>query len=145
MNLVVCRQIQILQIICINYDVHKTKRYWQQRSKETSKYNSTNSRQDLFYQGKAKVKQKYRKIEKTNKNKNKTKQNKTKQIKWYECYYCFRTWSVLLENKKTGIIVNTKTTSFFIFLFDKTILCNKSINILIYHTSEIYFNCITNI
>ena len=29
-----------------------------------------------FYQGKAKVKQKYRKIEKTNKNKNKTKQIK---------------------------------------------------------------------
>ena len=34
-----------------------------------------------FYQGKAKVKQKYRKIGKTNKNKNKTRQKKTKRIK----------------------------------------------------------------
>ena len=33
-----------------------------------------------FYQGKAKVKQKYRKIEKRNKNKNKTKQNLTDKM-----------------------------------------------------------------
>ena len=47
----------------------------------------------------------------------KNKQTKTKQIKWYECYYCFQTWSVLLENKTTGIIVNTKQQVSLFFCF----------------------------